>query len=126
MKRILIVSHGMELGGAERSLIGLLDALDPGRCRVDLFLLRREGELLADIPQYVRLLPEIPAYTVLARPMKDTLREGHVLLTAARLAGKLAARLYENAAPAGRAAFPWSTATSSPALFAPNSAGYGV
>ena len=72
MKRILIVSHGMELGGAERSLIGLLDALDPGRCRVDLFLLRREGELLADIPQYVRLLPEIPAYTVLARPMKDT------------------------------------------------------
>lgn len=95
MKRILIVSHGMELGGAERSLIGLLDALDPGRCRVDLFLLRREGELLADIPQYVRLLPEIPAYTVLARPMKDTFREGHVLLTAARLAGKLAARLYE-------------------------------
>lgn len=95
MKRILIVSHGMELGGAERSLIGLLDALDPGRCRVDLFLLRREGELLADIPQYVRLLPEIPAYTVLARPMKGTFREGHVLLTAARLAGKLAAGLYE-------------------------------
>ena len=28
-KRILIVSHALELGGAERSLIGLLEALEP-------------------------------------------------------------------------------------------------
>ena len=43
-KRILIVSHALELGGAERSLIGLLHALSPQRCQVDLFLLRHEGE----------------------------------------------------------------------------------
>lgn len=46
MKRILIVSHAMELGGAERSLIGLLNVLDPKRYEIDLFLLRHEGELL--------------------------------------------------------------------------------
>ena len=93
-KSLLIVSHALEIGGAERSLIGLLDALDPERWDIDLFLLRHEGELIADIPEYVNLLPEVPAYTVLARPMKDTLREGHVLLTAARLTGRIAAGRY--------------------------------
>lgn len=93
-KKILIVSHALELGGAERSLIGFLDALDPEQCEVELFLLRHEGELLEMIPEHVRLLPQVPAYTVLARPMKDTFREGHVLLTAARLAGKICAAWY--------------------------------
>lgn len=93
-KKLLIVSHALELGGAERSLIGLLDALDPQIWDIDLFLLRHEGELMGDIPKYVTLLPEVPAYTVLARPMKDTLREGHVLLTAARMAGRIAAGRY--------------------------------
>lgn len=93
-KRILIVSHALELGGAERSLIGLLDAIDPRQYEVDLFLLRHEGELVRAIPGHIHLLPEIPAYTVLARPMLETLKEGHFLLTGARLAGKLAAGCY--------------------------------
>ena len=93
-KKLLIVSHALELGGAERSLIGLLDALDPEIWDIDLFLLRHEGELMADIPEHISLLPEVPAYTVLARPMKDTLREGHFLLTAARMAGRVAAGKY--------------------------------
>ena len=91
-KKILFVSHALELGGAERSLIGLLDAIDPQQYDVDLFLLRHEGELMGAIPKHVHLLPQVPAYTVLARPMKETLLEGHILLTGARLAGKLAAR----------------------------------
>lgn len=93
-KSLLIVSHVLELGGAERSLIGLLDALNPEIWDVDLFLLRHEGELMGEIPAHVKLLPEVPAYTVLARPMKDTLQEGHVLLTTARLVGKIAAGRY--------------------------------
>ena len=93
-RKLLIVSHALELGGAERSLIGLLAALDPQFWEIDLFLLRHEGELMGVIPKHVNLLPAISAYTVLARPMKDTLREGHLLLTAARLAGKIAAGLY--------------------------------
>ena len=94
-KKLLIVSHALELGGAERSLIGLLNALDPVICDIDLFLFRHEGELMGEIPSYIHLLPEVPAYTVLARPMIDTLREGHVLLTGARVIGKLTARHYE-------------------------------
>lgn len=93
-KSLLIVSHALELGGAERSLIGLLDALDPEIWDIDLFLLRHEGELMDAIPGYVNLLKQMSAYTVLARPMKDTLREGHILLTCARLAGRIMARRY--------------------------------
>lgn len=94
MKKILIVSHALELGGAERSLIGLLDAIDKEKYKVDLFLLRHEGELLPFVPEGVNLLPEMPAYTVLARPMVQTLKEGHVLLTAARMYGKIKASKY--------------------------------
>lgn len=94
-KKMLIVSHALELGGAERSLIGLLDALNPDVWEIDLFLLRHEGELMDAIPEHVNLLSQVSAYTVLARPMKDTLREGHILLTAARLAGRMAAKGYE-------------------------------
>lgn len=93
-KKILIVSHAMELGGVERSLLGLLGAIDPEKYQVDLFLLRHEGELLGQIPPYINLLPAIPAYTVLARPMVQTLREGHILLTAARAWGKWKAGRY--------------------------------
>lgn len=94
-KKVLIVSHALELGGAEKSLIGLLDAFDEKQYSVDLFLLRKEGELLNVIPSYVNLLPEISAYTVLARPMLTTVREGHLVLTAARLIGKIAAKIYD-------------------------------
>ncbi len=93
-KKILIVSHALELGGAERSLIGLLDVIDPELYDVDLFLLRHEGELMAAIPSYVNLLQEASSYTVLARPMRTTLKEGHFWLTATRLVGKLAAKRY--------------------------------
>lgn len=93
-KKLLIVSHALELGGAERSLIGLLDALDPEAWDVELFLLRHEGELMDAIPEHITLLPQVPSYTVLARPMKTTVKEGHILLTVARLAGKVAAKMY--------------------------------
>ncbi len=94
-KKILIVSHAMELGGAERSLLGLLGAMDYQKYEVDLFLLRHEGELLPFIPKEVHLLPVIPEYTVLARPMIHTLKEGHIFLTAARMFGKLKAAGYD-------------------------------
>lgn len=93
-KRILVLSHALELGGAERSLIGLLWAMKSADLQIDLFLLRHEGELMSMIPPHVNLLPEIPAYTVLARPIVDILKEGHFLLTAGRVYGKIKAKKY--------------------------------
>lgn len=94
-KKIIIISHSLEVGGAERSLIGLLSSLNPKKVEIDLFLLRHEGELYSQIPPYVNIIPEVPAYTVLARPMKKTFKEGHYLLTSARLLGKIMAWLYD-------------------------------
>lgn len=94
-KRILIFSHALELGGAERSLIGLLDSIDANAYDVDLFLMRHEGEMMGMISPNVNLLPEVPAYRVLARPMAVTLKERHLLLTSARLMGKVAAIRYD-------------------------------
>ncbi len=93
-KNVLIISHGLELGGAERSLIGLLWEMNIPNLKIDLFLLRHTGELMNMIPPYINLLPEIPEYTVLARPMKETMREGHILLTLARLYGRIMAKGY--------------------------------
>lgn len=89
------MSHAMELGGAERSLLGVLDAFDISKYEVDLFLMRHEGELMDLVPKKINVLPEVETYTVLARPMVDTLQEGHVILTMARLIGKIAAYIYD-------------------------------
>lgn len=94
MKKILIVSHDMQIGGVERALLGLLENIDADKVQVDLFLFRHDGELLGDIPDYVNLLPSIPAYTVLARPIATTIKEGHLILSVARLFGKYRAKQY--------------------------------
>ncbi len=88
MKTILIAIHYLELGGAEISLIGLLNALDYSRCDVDLFVYAHRGELMSQIPPQVHLLPEIPVYAQMERPMKDVLRDGYWKMVLARLRGK--------------------------------------
>lgn len=57
--RIFIAIQYLEIGGAERSLIGLLNALDYSRCQVDLFVYRHSGEFMNLIPKEVNLLPEV-------------------------------------------------------------------
>lgn len=94
-KRILIVSHAMEIGGAERALLGILENIDTEIYQVDLFLMRHEGELLNLIPENINLLPEIPEYTVLARPIKTVLKERHFLLAVARIYGKYKAKKFD-------------------------------
>ena len=93
-KKVLILSHAMEIGGAERALLGLLENIDTNQYQVDLFLLRHEGELLNLIPKNINVLPAISEYTVLARPMQQVLKEGHILLALARLYGKYKANKF--------------------------------
>ena len=83
--RIFISIHYLEIGGAETSLIGLLQALDPERVEVDLFVHDHRGEMMPFIPQWVNLLPEIPKYAGIERPMVEVLKKGHIQLLLARL-----------------------------------------
>lgn len=87
-KRIFIAMHYMELGGAEISLIGLLQALDYSKYDVDLFIYSHQGELMQFIPKEVNLLHEIPAYAYIEKPMKEALLHGHIGVIAARLWAK--------------------------------------
>ena len=95
-KRIFISIHYLELGGAEISLIGLLQALDYGKYDVDLFIHSHRGELMEFIPQEVNLLPEIPEYAQIERPMKDVLRDGYWRIVWRRLVAKWRFRKYCN------------------------------
>lgn len=78
----------MEIGGVERSLLGLLDALDYRRVEVDLFLYRHSGELMGMIPPEVNLLPEVADYATLTRPIVEVVREGHFRIALGRLWAK--------------------------------------
>ncbi len=78
-KSILIVSGGMELGGIERSLLGLLNAMDYDRYEVDLQLFSVGGELLKYIDSRCHILPEIPACAAMTQPIVSALKTNPAL-----------------------------------------------
>ena len=92
MKKVIIFSHAMEIGGAEKALLGLLETIDTTKYQVDLFLMRHQGELLKEIPENINLLPEISEYTDLAVPITKVLKKGHFRIAYARLRAKRAAQ----------------------------------
>ena len=94
-KRIFISMHYLELGGAEISLIGLLQALDYSKYEVDLFIHRHQGELMQFIPKEVNLLPEISIYACIESTITETLRKGQFGVAWGRLKAKWRARKYQ-------------------------------
>jgi len=72
--RLFINMHYLELGGAERALIGLLNALDTDRVDVDLFINQHTGAFMSLIPEKVILLPEDMAYSVIERPIPELVK----------------------------------------------------
>ena len=94
-KRIFISMHYLELGGAEISLIGLLQALDYSRYDVDLFIHRHQGELMTSIPKEINLLPEITAYACIESPLTEAIHRRQLGLAWGRLKAKWRARRYQ-------------------------------
>ncbi len=87
-KRIFIAIHYLEIGGAEISLIGLLQVMDYNKYDVDLFIYSHRGELMEFIPKEVNLLPEIPEYAQIERPMKAALKDGYWRIVLRRIIAK--------------------------------------
>lgn len=56
MKKLLFVIMHLHMGGAERSLVNLLSELDYNKYEVDLLLIKKEGELIRQLPKEVHLL----------------------------------------------------------------------
>lgn len=93
-KSILVIMTGpMELGGVERSLIGLLDSIDYEQYSVDLFLYGHHGPLFAQIPNQVNLLPEVKELAYLRDSFGQKIRHGCLISAALRLRDAALSRL---------------------------------
>lgn len=88
-KNILILHFNMELGGAETSLVGLLDTIDYEKYNVDLLLYAKEGSLLSEINSNVVILPEIMEYKALTKSIEDNFKEGFWKIGISRCYAKL-------------------------------------
>ena len=87
--RIFIAIHYMHLGGAETSLLGLLQSFDTSKVDVDLFVYSHEGELMPLIPEGINLLPENPTWSMFEKPLKEVLQKGYFRMFLARMYSKL-------------------------------------
>lgn len=88
MKKVFIYAYNLELGGIERSLIGLLESFDKDEYLVDLFLAKQEGALLSDIPDTVNLLPIEKRYQAFGIPLKNAIKEGFFYESLMRIVAK--------------------------------------
>jgi len=95
VKTILIVSLGMEIGGAERSLLTLLSELNYSKVKVDLFLLHKKGDLLKYIPKEVNALKENQYYSQLAIPLKEVIKNKKYSIAYGRIQAKILAKIYD-------------------------------
>ncbi|WP_078432591.1 glycosyltransferase [Metabacillus halosaccharovorans] len=93
MKKILISSFDMEVGGVERSLISMLNNFDYGNYAVDLMLYRHQGDFLDLVSNKVNLLDEIPQYTTYRKSIGEILKEKQYCIGVSRIFSKIHADL---------------------------------
>lgn len=72
-KKLLFVIPSLRSGGAEKSLVTLLQTMDSARFDVDLLLFRREGLFLPLVPDWVRVLDGGEAYRMFDGSLKSAL-----------------------------------------------------
>lgn len=93
-KSILICSHAMEIGGAERALVALLNSFDYSKYNVDLFLFNHSGELFKLIPKEVNVLDEKKSYSTLEISLASALKQGALNTVIGRAIGIYKSRKY--------------------------------
>lgn len=81
--------HYMELGGAERALLGLLYAIDSTKYDVDLFINQHTGPFMKLIPDNINLLPENPAYASIECPLTLAIRRKQFGVAFGRIIARL-------------------------------------
>ena len=82
-KKVLFVMNGMRLGGAERSLVNLLEALDYDKYEIDLLLFLNDGAFLPLIPPQVRRIDsEEELFCLYSANRKERLNPRHPILSA--------------------------------------------
>lgn len=98
MKKILFVMHALGYGGAERALINLLNELPANRFEVDVLLFKQQGALMAQLPDWVRLIEAPEALRCLYGPVK---KAGKYAL--AKVLGSLGGKVFRHSYKASMA-----------------------
>ena len=93
-KQILILMKTMNIGGAERSLLGLLNAFDYTRYNLSLMVYQHGGEFMKYIPSQVNLLPYNPKYDVFEVSIKSLLFSKKFIYAIVRILAKIELNLY--------------------------------
>lgn len=103
-KKLLFVIPGLDAGGAEKSLVNLLNVLDYSSYEVDMLLFTEQGLFLPQIPQEVNLIKLNKEFLTFQKSLpssiKDYILNGKPKLAFARLKFFLRNRNSENVAVA--------------------------
>lgn len=101
MKNVLFVIYSMKFGGAEKSLVNLLQELPEDKYQVDVLLFQKKGDFLQQMPSWVNVLDTPDDIEVLYAPLKKTGIRGWM-----KVMGTLCSRLARNTKKS-RTAFRW-------------------
>ncbi|MGG2088600.1 glycosyltransferase [Priestia aryabhattai] len=93
MKKVLIASFDMEVGGVERSLISMLNNFDYQHYRIDLMLYSHTGDFMNLLPNRPHLLEESAVYKTFRMSIGQILKSGKIPLGLVRLMAKYKANL---------------------------------
>lgn len=72
-KKLLFVNPHLDAGGAEKSLVNLLNTIDANKYDVDLFLFLQEGLFLSQVPAFVNILPHSKKFKIFRKPLKQAM-----------------------------------------------------
>ena len=92
MKKILISSFDLEIGGVERSLINMLNSFNYENYDVDLMLYSHTGDFMNLIPDKVNLLKESNDYRTIRMPISSIFKNHKYRLGIGRLLARRKAK----------------------------------
>ena len=70
-KKILFIMDSLKIGGAEKSLITILNMFDYGKYEVDLYLFSHTGEFYNMIPKEVNVIEVDETYSIFEKNRKN-------------------------------------------------------
>lgn len=94
MKKILIVMTSLYNGGAEKSLVNLLNEMKPDKYQIDLLLFKRSGMFLQQVPSWVNVLETPESLKYLYTP--EILLKKSVSKTICRYIGTVVSKVFTN------------------------------
>ena len=93
MRKVLISSFDMEVGGVERSLISMLNNFDYSNNEVDLMLYSHTGDFMDLLPKSPNLLPEDKIYKTFRMPIAQIAKQGNIPMAISRVYSILESKL---------------------------------